>query len=181
MGTLGSNTYNASWDRQFYMLTDGVNSTAETYVSDLGEGIKQIPVVYFRYQTSIDFNVVASIDDALASGGQEGYLLFSSRSPSGTLSLYVFDPDASVAEVPKSSFGLLAPIVFCFGNIGGIEYDHILGGYERTWYSWGDSALTVKPVDASLYFAEMDPIEYLTIDLMALDAVRIMTIIFWMV
>ena len=182
LGTFGSATYDASWDRQFYMLTDGVKTTVGTYVSDLGEGLKQVPVVYFPYLTSVDLSVVGIIDDALAIGGQEGYLVFSASNPSAALTLYAFNPDASIAEVPKTSLGLVVPIVYCYGSIGGVEFDHIVGGYEESWYSWGDDTLTFEPVDASLYFALMDPpIEILTIDLTAIDEVRFATIILWMV
>jgi hypothetical protein len=146
------------------MLTDGVKTTVGTYVSDLGKGLKLVPVVYFPYLTSIDLKVVCVIDDALANGGQEGYLVFSTKSHAAALSLYAFDPDASI----------VVPIVYCYGSIDGIEFDHILGGYEESWYSWGDT-LTIGPVDASLYFTEMDPpIKILTIDLTAFDAVRIL-------
>jgi hypothetical protein len=164
--------FDASWDRQFYMLTDGTKTTVGTYVSDLGDGLKEIPVVYFPAMTVIDVNF-ASVDDALAQGGQLGYLMFSTNSASVTLSLYAVDPYSSIAEVPKSSLGLVIPIVYCIGVIMGIEVYEFVGGFEFNWYSWDDS-LTVLPVDASIYFDQIDPpLEYLTIDMMAFDEVRL--------
>ena len=179
MGSFSSNTYEATWDRQFYLMADEIDTALGFYVYDLGEGVKEAPVLYFSSEYPITSECVefVDMDDALANGGQYGYLSFSTNGTDAVSSLSLFalaDSGNSIAEVSKTYGGQIVPVVLCLGMVDGIEFTELLGGFEGSWFFWDDS-LTIKPVDASYIFDEEltdgVQLQYQTIDMRAYDEV----------
>jgi hypothetical protein len=179
LGSFSSNTYDATWDRQFYLMADEIDTALGFYVYDLGEGVKEAPVLYFSsdYPIMSDYVEFVDMDDALANGGRYGYLSFSTNGTDAVSSLSLFalaDSGNSIAEVTKTYGGQIVPIVSCLGMVDGIEFTELLGGYEGSWFYW-DESLTIEPVDASLYFDEElwggVQVQYQTINMKAYDQV----------
>jgi hypothetical protein len=160
-------------------MADEIDTALGFYVYDLGEGIKEAPVLYFSsdYSITSDYVEFVDMDDALANGGQYGYLSFSTNGTDAVSSLSLFalaDSGNSIAEVSKTYGGQIVPIVYCSGMVDGIEFTELLGGFESSWFYWDDS-LTIEPVDASLYFDEEltagVQLQYQIIDMEAYDQV----------
>ena len=176
LGKFDNSEYSASWDRNFWAIKDANDGFDSIYVHDMGEGLKEAPVIYIPASaestlTSEDLDYIWSIDEAAEYGGKFGFLSFSTntrRADTGVVfgvSLYTISGNGnSFREVPLSAGGKIVPIIYCYGVLGGSEIYEWIGGFYNTVLDWNaDNVLEIIEEDA------VDMIEYHELDFYSID------------
>ena len=150
-GNYRGSEFSAEWNRQMYFLNiSGVEAFEALYVVDQGDGSKNVPVLYFPEEYRQDVGRLQFLDYLffnfeywVSLGAKYGFLKFSVDPDTGAIddNLILFTSVSDTKgfkEEPRSSKGLMIPLVYVEGNIQGRKINSIPGGFNQTLINWSD-------------------------------------------
>ena len=166
-------SYEASWDRTYYLIGDE-NNAEFAYAFSYQGGFKQIPVFYFPESISVtkdDIFLGAQLSDAAALGGVIGFVGFSTQEDGSTSSyvLYTFDENDRLSETSKTASGVIVPIILAEASLGNSVITVLVGGFSQAIIPWSsESTLVVEPYSAVEYMEGLKS-NYAIVDVVAYD------------
>lgn len=149
LGTYRDSEFFAAWNRDFYFLNiTGASSYEALYAIDNGGGSKSVPVLYFPESQREAVSKLQFLDFLFFDfkywtgvGAKYGFLSFSvskgTREVNDNLSLFTsVSEQQGFQETPRSSQGLMIPLVYVKGFIHGRSIDRLPGGFNQTIINW---------------------------------------------
>jgi hypothetical protein len=150
-GSYHGSEFSAEWNRQMYFMNiSGVEAFEALYVVDQGDGSKNVPVLYFPEEYRQDVGRLQFLDYLffnfeywVSLGAKFGFLKFSVDPETGAVddNLILFTGASEIKgfkEEPRSSKGLMIPLVYVEGNIQGKKINRLPGGFNQTLINWSE-------------------------------------------